>query len=69
MEARRCFFTADSASLHDPFLLPDMEKATSTIAEQAIKHDEAVAVYGDYDVDGQTSTACSCAASVRWDCA
>lgn len=39
----------------DPFLLPDMEKAVSRI-EQAVENDETIAVYGDFDADGVTST-------------
>lgn len=39
----------------DPFLLPDMEKATVRI-NQAIEREERVAVYGDFDADGVTST-------------
>ena len=39
----------------DPFALPDMEKAVARIW-QAIDRKESVLVFGDYDVDGVTST-------------
>ncbi len=55
-EAARAFLTADLDSLHDPMLLPDMDKAVERVA-QAVRRGEKTAVYGDYDVDGQTSTA------------
>ena len=42
-------------SLHDPMLLLGMEGARARLLE-AIEHKEHVAVYGDYDVDGITST-------------
>jgi single-stranded-DNA-specific exonuclease len=42
--------------LHDPFGLPDMDKAARRIAD-AIQQGEMIFVYGDYDVDGVTSTA------------
>lgn len=42
--------------LSDPFLFPDMEKAAGRIWE-AIDAGERILVYGDYDVDGVTSTA------------
>lgn len=41
--------------LPDPFLLPDMDKAVSAIRE-AIRENETIAVFGDYDVDGITAT-------------
>jgi single-stranded-DNA-specific exonuclease len=41
--------------LQPPFGLPDLEKAAARLGE-AVRQGEAVAVYGDYDVDGLTST-------------
>ncbi len=40
--------------LSDPFLLPNMEAAVERIL-QAVDRNEAVVLYGDYDVDGVTS--------------
>ena len=40
----------------NPFLLKGMDKATTRL-RQAIRADEAIAVYGDYDADGVTATA------------
>lgn len=42
--------------LLDPFHLKEMDKAVARILH-AIEHKETIAVFGDYDVDGATSTA------------
>lgn len=42
--------------LYDPFLLNDMEKAVTAIIDSCNKK-EKITIYGDYDVDGITSTA------------
>jgi len=41
--------------LHDPFLMADMDKAVDRL-EQAIASRQRIAIHGDYDVDGITST-------------
>ncbi|MET3658943.1 single-stranded-DNA-specific exonuclease RecJ [Sporosarcina psychrophila] len=48
------FLHMDASSMHDPFLLYDMDKAVSLITT-AIASDKKIAVYGDYDGDGVTS--------------
>lgn len=53
------FLKPDLSALHDPMLMKDMDKAVERIA-RALREREKVVVYGDYDVDGATSTALLC---------
>ena len=53
-EEAEAFFNPDLSQLHDPFLMKDMDKAVDRI-ELAIKNNESILVYGDYDVDGTTA--------------
>jgi len=46
----------EPAVFYDPFLMADMDKAVARI-KKAISGNEKIAVYGDYDVDGMTSSA------------
>ena len=41
--------------LHDPFLLADMDTAVARL-KRAVQNRERVVVFGDYDVDGMTSS-------------
>ena len=50
------FFYPDLNDLHDPFLMPDMDKAVKRI-ERALGDKERILIYGDYDVDGTTAVA------------
>jgi single-stranded-DNA-specific exonuclease len=52
----RTFFRPQLSQLHDPFLMKDMRKAIDLI-EQTIRNNEAILIYGDYDVDGTTAVA------------
>ena len=55
-EAAKTFFRPSWSDLHDPFLMKDMDKAVDRI-EVALKNNEQILVYGDYDVDGTSSVA------------
>ncbi|MCC6252901.1 MAG: single-stranded-DNA-specific exonuclease RecJ [Bacteroidia bacterium] len=50
------FFRPELSKLHDPFLMSGMDLAITRI-EAAIKNNEKILVYGDYDVDGTTAVA------------
>ena len=41
--------------LYDPFLMKDMDKSVSRI-KKAVENNERIWIYGDYDVDGVSST-------------
>ena len=56
-EETRRFLHPSLSDLHDPFLLPGMEK-TVIMLKDAIARGDTVMVYGDYDADGV------CAASI-----
>ena len=53
-EARR-FLAPDLNHLHEPGLLPDVEKAVERI-RRALGGGERILIYGDYDADGITAT-------------
>ena len=50
------FITPAISDLHDPFLMPDMDKAVNRL-NKAMGAKERIMVYGDYDVDGTTAVA------------
>ncbi len=50
------FFNPSLDDVFDPFIFKDMEKAVERII-RAINKEEMIMIYGDYDVDGTTSTA------------
>jgi single-stranded-DNA-specific exonuclease len=49
------FFNPSTEDLHDPFLMKDMDKAVARV-KLALEREERIMVFGDYDVDGTTST-------------
>jgi single-stranded-DNA-specific exonuclease len=55
-DAAKQFFRPSLDHLHDPWLMKDMRKAVDRINE-AIKGNQKILVFGDYDVDGTTSVA------------
>jgi single-stranded-DNA-specific exonuclease len=55
-EQAKCFLAPSLADLPDPFLMKDMRPAARRIID-AIRRQEKIALFGDYDVDGTTATA------------
>ena len=55
-DAAKAFFRPQWQDLHSPFLMRDMDRAVARI-QAALEEDQAIMVYGDYDVDGTTSVA------------
>jgi len=55
-EDAEAFFNPRLDQLHDPFLMRDMDKAVARLSK-AIKGDEKILLYGDYDVDGTCGVA------------
>ncbi len=53
-EQAKQFFRPDINELHDPYLMKDMDLAVERI-EKAIRNNENILIYGDYDVDGTTA--------------
>lgn len=49
------FLYPNISNLHDSFVMKDMDRAVRRI-RKAIKNKEKIVIYGDYDVDGATST-------------
>ncbi|MCP9463614.1 MAG: single-stranded-DNA-specific exonuclease RecJ [Nitrospira sp.] len=43
------------ATVHDPFLIPDMDRAIERL-HRAVVEQELICFYGDYDVDGMAAT-------------
>lgn len=56
IDAAEKFFHPSLRDLHDPFLMPDMDKAVERL-NRAMRTKEKIIVYGDYDVDGTTAVA------------
>lgn len=55
-EDAKDFFRPEWSNLHDPFLMKNMDLAIDRL-EKAIKNNERILLYGDYDVDGTTAVA------------
>jgi single-stranded-DNA-specific exonuclease len=54
VEEVKKFFKPNLEDLHDPYLMPDMDKAVKRL-NKALGNKEKILIYGDYDVDGTTA--------------
>jgi single-stranded-DNA-specific exonuclease len=54
--AAEAFFDVRLSQLHDPSLMPDLDRAAGRILDEVMAGGPVV-IYGDYDVDGVTATA------------
>ncbi|MFI5213814.1 MAG: single-stranded-DNA-specific exonuclease RecJ [Gemmatimonadales bacterium] len=63
VSARR-FLKPSRQDLHDPSLLPDIDRALERLV-RAVDENEPVLVHGDYDVDGQCATTIL-TRTIRW---
>lgn len=54
-DKREAFLHPSYAAGHDPFRLPDMDKAVNRLV-LARERQERIVIYGDYDIDGLTAT-------------
>ena len=55
-DAARAFLNPSLNGLHDPFLLPGLDRAAERV-RLAVERKEPIVIYGDYDVDGISATA------------
>ena len=53
-QSARAFLEGSLDNLHDPWLLKDMDRAAERLLE-AVRRNEPILLYGDYDVDGTSS--------------
>lgn len=56
VEEMKTFLNPDEKDFHDPFLMKGMKETVLRI-NKAIENKERILIFGDYDVDGVTSTA------------
>ncbi|GAB4253302.1 MAG: single-stranded-DNA-specific exonuclease RecJ [Saprospiraceae bacterium] len=52
----KAFFRPSLDDLHDPFMMKNMDRAVDRVLA-ALRSEEKILLYGDYDVDGTTSVA------------
>ena len=52
VEEAEKFFHPSLKDMHDPFMMPDMDKAVNRL-NRAMGAKEQIIVYGDYDVDSR----------------